>query len=166
MRVSIIVAVAENGVIGRGGALPWHLADDLRRFKQLTMGHTIVMGRRTWESIGRQLPGRRMIVVSRRSGYQAGGVKVATSLNVALTFAQGAGDDEAFVIGGAELFSEALDFAQRLYLTRVRAHVEGDTYLPEINVAQWRLVESEAREPDANNDFPFTFEIYDRESTE
>jgi dihydrofolate reductase len=162
MRVSIIVAAAENGVIGRGGTLPWHLADDLRRFKQLTMGHTIVMGRRTWESIARPLPGRRMIVVSRRSDYHAGDAQVVASLKGALSLAQAAGDSEALVIGGAELFREALSFAQRLYLTRVRAEVEGDTYLPEIDWVQWRLVESEPYAADKDNDFPFDFQIYDR----
>src|SRR5450755_1190664 len=108
MRVSILVAVAENGVIGRGGKLPWHLADDLRRFKQLTMGHTIVMGRKTWESIGRALPGRRMIVISRQAGYHVEGAQVAGSLENALQIAEAAGDDETFVIGGSEIYRLAL----------------------------------------------------------
>src|SRR5688500_5209285 len=113
MRISIIVAVAENGVIGRRGSLPWHLSDDLKRFKQLTMGHTIVMGRRTWESIGRPLPGRRMIVVSRQPGYATGvdGVQSASSLDEATSMAARAADDEAFVVGGASIYREVLPHA-------------------------------------------------------
>src|SRR5438128_10282597 len=113
MRISIIVAVAENGVIGRGGMLPWRLSDDLRRFKQLTMGHTIIMGRRTWESIGRALPGRRTVVVTRQPDYRTdeADVKIAASLDAALRIAEAAGDDEAFIIGGAELYRESLSRA-------------------------------------------------------
>src|SRR5580765_8192747 len=119
MRISIIVAVAENGIIGRGGGLPWRLSDDLRRFKQLTMGHTIIMGRRTWESIGRALPGRRTVVVSRSAGFRTNvdGVETTTSLDKALGIAEAAGDDEAFIVGGAELYRESLGRANRLYLT-------------------------------------------------
>jgi dihydrofolate reductase len=164
MRVSIIVAVAANGVIGRGGRLPWHLADDLRRFKRLTMGHTLIMGRRTWESIGRPLPGRRMIVVSRRPDYRAGvpGVDVARSLETALQLAAAAGDDEVFVIGGAEVFRDALPRANRLHWTRIHANVEGDVSLPAIPWHEWRLIESDSHAADAQNEHPFTFEVYER----
>lgn len=164
MRISIIVAVAENDVIGRGGQLPWRLSADLRRFKRLTMGHTIVMGRRTWESIGRQLPGRRMIVVSRQPGYEVGiaGVATAISLNEALRLAADAGEDEVFFIGGAELYREALTQAGRLYLTRVHAEVNGDTRFPPLELSQWRPIESEHHAADATNEFPFTFEVYER----
>jgi dihydrofolate reductase len=165
MRISIIVAVADNGVIGREGTLPWHLADDLRRFKQLTMGHTIVMGRRTWESIGRPLPGRRMIVVSRRGNYQTNGqdVAMARSLDDALKAAESKGDSEVFIVGGAELYREILPRADRLYITRVHANVEGDTVFPNTDFSQWRQVQSAAHSADAKNEFPFTFEIYERE---
>src|SRR5687767_13665497 len=135
MRVSIIAAVAENGVIGRDGTLPWHLSADLRRFKQLTMGHTIIMGRRTWESIARPLTGRRMIVVSRRHDYQVDieGVLLAANLDDALDRAVAHGKEETFIIGGAELYQDALRRADRLYLTRVGANVAGDTYFPPVN---------------------------------
>jgi dihydrofolate reductase len=164
MRISIIAAVAENGVIGRGGALPWHLSEDLRRFKRLTMGHTIVMGRRTWESISRQLPGRRMIVVSRQAGYNVDddAVDVAASLDDALLRAANAGDEEAFVIGGAELYREALSRADRLYITSVRADVIGDTYFPDIELNDWCLIESAEHYADAHNDHHYVFEVYDR----
>jgi dihydrofolate reductase len=162
MQVSIIVAVAENGVIGRGGALPWHLGDDLRRFKRLTMGHTLIMGRRTWESIGRPLAGRRIVVVTRHSSFRADGVETAASIDSAVEFAQQARDDEAFIVGGAEVYAQALSRATRLYLTRVHANVEGDAYFPDIDWSQWRQATSERRQADAKNDFPYSFEVYER----
>ena len=164
MRISIIAAVAQNGVIGRGGKLPWHLPDDLRRFKRLTMGHTIVMGRRTWESIGRPLPGRRTIVVSQQPQYrvEAQGVEVAASLDDALRNAKTADDDEVFIVGGAELYRGALPRSDRLYLTRVLATLEGDTYFPEIDWRRWRLDESEMHDADDRNDHRVSFEIYER----
>lgn len=162
MRVSILVAVAENGVIGRGGKLPWHLGDDLKRFKQLTMGHTIVMGRKTWESIGRALPGRRNVVISRQAGYDAVGADVVTSLENALQVAELAGDEEAFIIGGAEVYRLTMSRAERLYVTRVLAEVEGDAHLSDFRGPDWRLVESAPHGADAKNDFPFVFEVYQR----
>ena len=164
MRISIIVAVAENGVIGRGGELPWRLPADLGRFKRLTMGHTVIMGRRTWESIGRPLPGRRMIVVSRQPDYRVGdsNIKIAGSLHQALQLAEASRDDEAFVIGGAELFREALPLADRLYYTRVRAAIAGDTHFPEVNWDEWQLVESSDHGSDGKNEYPFTFETHER----
>jgi dihydrofolate reductase len=164
MRISIIVAVAENGVIGREGKLPWRLPADLGRFKRLTMGHTVIMGRRTWESIGRPLPGRRMVVVSRQADYQIDEDNVATvgSLNQALNLAEAAGDDEAFIIGGAELFREGLPLAGRLYRTYVRAGVAGDTHFPEVNWNEWQLVESSDHGSDGKNEYPFAFETHER----
>jgi dihydrofolate reductase len=164
MRISIIVAVAENGVIGRNGKLPWDLPDDLKRFKKLTMGHPIILGRRTWESIGRPLPGRRMIVVSRQAGYHAGpdGVSSAVSLDAALLVAANTGANEVFVIGGAELYRAALPRTDRLYITRVHAVVAGDTHFPLSELHGWRCIESEPHDADAVHDFPFSFEIYER----
>jgi dihydrofolate reductase len=164
MRISIIAAVAENGVIGCGGQLPWHLSDDLRRFKQLTVGHTIVMGRRTWESIGRALPGRRTVVVSRRPAYSVDvdGVQVAASLDAALGNGAAAGDDEVFIVGGAELYREALPRADRLYITRVLAHVAGDACFPEFDETRWRKVSVDHRAADAKNQYPVNFECHER----
>ena len=164
MRVSIIAAVSENGVIGRNGKLPWHLSEDLRRFKRLTMGHTIVMGRRTWESIGRPLPRRRMIVVSRTAGFQTGvdGVLSAASLDDALRMAEAAADEEAFVVGGAQLYREALPRADRLYLTRVCAEVDGDTRFPAYDQTDWRQIAAESRDADSRNEYPYRFEVYER----
>jgi dihydrofolate reductase len=141
-RISIIAAVAENGVIGRDNRMPWHLSDDLKRFKALTMGHHIVMGRRTWESLGRPLPGRTSVVVTRDPTFAAPGCLVAHSLDEAIGLC---GDDaEVFVIGGGEVYRQALPIADRIYLTEIKADFEGETMFPPMDRGDW--VES-AREP-------------------
>jgi dihydrofolate reductase len=162
MRISLIAAMAENGVIGRGGQLPWHLSADLQRFKRLTMGHTIIMGRKTWESIGRPLPGRRMVVVTRQAGYRADGVTVVGSLQDAFASARAAGDEEAFVIGGAEVYRQALPFTDRIYMTLVLAEVEGDTKFPDVDWETWARTESESIEADADNEFAHLFYVFER----
>ncbi|HEV8581434.1 MAG TPA: dihydrofolate reductase [Thermoanaerobaculia bacterium] len=164
MRVSLIVAVADNGVIGRGGGLPWHLSADLQRFKRLTMGHTLIVGRRTWESIGRALPGRRMLVVSGQPAALAlpPGVRGMGSLEEALADAAAAGDEEVFVGGGAELFAAALPRADRLYLTQVHAAVAGDTRLPPLDLAGWREVERVEVPADDRNEHATTYRLLDR----
>jgi len=162
MRISIIVAAAENDVIGRGNELPWRLSADLRRFKRLTMGHHIVVGRRTWESIGRPLPGRTMLVVSRSAPALPDGVRSATSLDEALAVARGAGESEVFVAGGAEIYRLGLPLADRIHLTRVHREVDGDVSLPPIDFEGWALVNSEAGVVDGKNLLPHTFETYER----
>jgi dihydrofolate reductase len=127
-RLILIAAVARNGVIGRDGGMPWHLSDDLRRFKQLTLGHPVLMGRRTWESLGRALPGRRNIVVSRQPHWHAAGAEHASSLDDALRLVADA--PQAFVIGGAQLYADALPRADVLELTEIDADVDGDTRFP------------------------------------
>ncbi len=133
--------MASNRVIGINNSLPWHLPEDLKYFKRTTMGHTIIMGRKTWESIGRPLPGRTSIVVSANPDYQAEGAKVVNSLEDACRVAEGIslidGSDEAFIIGGAGLYAAALPKADRFHLTRVHADVEGDTSLPEFEESEW-----------------------------
>lgn len=141
MRVSAIVAMGTNRAIGLEGALPWRLPEDLRRFKRLTLGHTLVVGRKTYESIGRPLPGRRMVVLTRQPGWSAEGVQVARSLEEALELA--AGDEEVFIAGGAEVYREALPRVQRLYLTVLERDYRGDTFFPEVDLSAWRLVERE-----------------------
>jgi len=162
MRLSLIVAASRNGMIGRGGQLPWHLSADLKRFRRLTTGHTIVMGRRTWESIGRPLPERRSIVISRNPAFTAPGATVVSSLDAALEAA--GGDEEVFVIGGAEIYRLALPRAERLYLTRIDADFDGDTYLPGIDSAHWKLVEQvDSNEAEtAAAGFPYSFLEYER----
>ena len=162
MRMSLIAAMAANRVIGRDNRLPWHLPADLKRFKRLTMGHTLIMGRKTFESIGRPLPGRSTVVVTRQAGYAPPGVRVAHSVREALDLSEG---EEAFVAGGAEIFQETLPVADRLYLTLIEKEFEGDTFFPDFDPSEWRLVEEERHEPhesDTEVPYGYTFQIYDR----
>lgn len=160
MRVSAILAAATNGVIGLEGQLPWRLRTDVRRFKRLTTGHHVVMGRRTWEEIGcRPLPGRTCVVLSRRSGFEAPGAEVQRSLEAAIEAARRAGEDELFVIGGAGLFSAAFRFADRVYLTRVLADVEGDTVVDLSPLDGWRLERSEDVPAGSEDDHATRFEV-------
>lgn len=154
--------MTENRLIGRGGQLPWRLSADLKRFKSLTMGHHLVMGRKTFESIGRPLPGRTSIVLTRQSkpGPFAPEIAIAASLDDALAKARG--DEEVFVVGGAEIYALALPRTERLYVTWVDADVEGDTFFPELDLSQWRLASEEAHPADAKNDYPTRFAVYDR----
>ena len=142
-RLSLIVAMAKNRVIGANNRIPWHLPDDLKMFKRLTMGHHIVMGRKTYESIGRLLPGRTTVIVTRQRGYVVAGAIIAHSLHDAINAA--ARDDEIFVIGGAELFREALPIADRIHLSLVDAEPAGDTWMPEFDRSQWAEVSSEEK---------------------
>ncbi len=160
MMLSLIVAMDERGLIGRAGGLPWHLPADLRHFKQTTLGKPVVMGRRTWESIGRPLPERRNLVVSRSPGFAAEGAETVPSLDEAL--ARCAGEPEAVVIGGAGLYAAALPHARRLYLTRVHGCFEGDVYFPHWNPGEWRERERVERPADERNPYALTFSLLER----
>jgi dihydrofolate reductase len=154
-RISLIAAMAANRAIGLDGGLPWRLPADLKRFKELTMGHTLVMGRKTYDSIGRPLPGRPTIVVTRQPDWQRDGVTVAHSLADALARA---GGEEVFVAGGEEIFRQSLDRAGRIYLTRIERDFPGDTFFPEFEGPAWRRIEREEHgEP-----FRFAFEMWER----
>jgi dihydrofolate reductase len=158
--VSIIAAVAANGVIGRDGDLPWHLPSDLRHFKRTTMGHFLIVGRKTWEEVGKPLPGRTMVVVTRDRGLRIDDVIVVHSLKEALEAARG--DDEVFVAGGGEIYRQALPLADRVYMTRIHADFEGDTIFPELDRNEFRLVERSDHEPDDRDPFPYSFLVYER----
>ena len=158
-RLSLIVAMARNRVIGRDGKLPWHLPADLKRFRALTMGHHILMGRKTWESIGRPLPGRTSIVITRTPGYAAPGANVVHSLSEALESARGG--SEVFVIGGAEVYRDALPLADRIYLTELQAEYEGDVLFPAFAAGQWRAGKREHHPADGDRP-AWDFVIYDR----
>lgn len=158
--ISLIVAAAENDVIGRDGALPWRLSDDLRRFKTLTMGKPLIMGRRTRESIGRPLPGRQNIVITRNPGYRAEGSDVVCSLDAALAAAGDA--PEVMVIGGAEIYRQFLPLAGRIYLTRVHTVIAGDTFLPAMDPAEWKEVARTRHPADPRNDFETSFITLER----
>ena len=158
--LALIAALARNRVIGHDNRLPWHLPADLRFFKQTTMGKPLLMGRRTWESIGRPLPGRRMIVLSRDPVYQAPGCVVARSLDDALEKAGAV--SEVMVIGGAMLYEQTLPLAKRLYLTRVEADAPGDAWFPDWDERKWRLVWEEAQPADADHAWPYRFQQWER----
>jgi dihydrofolate reductase len=160
MRVTLIAAVSENGVIGRGNALPWHLPADLQRFKRLTTGHAVVMGRKTWESIRRPLPHRRNIVISSAPGFQPTGATVVRSLPAAIEAARDLA--EVFAIGGSRVFEAALPLTDRLELTRVHAQVPGDVFFPKIDFSEWKLVAEERHPADGDHAYPFSFLTYDR----
>ena len=156
---SIIVAVAENGVIGDRNALLWHISEDLKHFKSLTTGHPVVMGRKTFESLGRPLPNRTNVVISRQE-IALPGCRVVHSLDEALALFPE--EEEVFVIGGAQIYAEALPRADRFYLTRVFRAYEGVTRFPEWNEEEWRLVESESFPPGKEYPWPFAFERWER----
>lgn len=157
--ISIIVAASENNVIGNQGALPWRLSDDLKRFKSLTMGKPIVMGRKTWDSIGKPLPGRKNIVITRQPGFVAEGCDVVSSVAEALAAAGDA--DEIMVIGGSEIYALFMPLAGRVYLTRVHADVEGDVGFPVLDTDTWRLVSDERHSADEKNQYEYSFLRYD-----
>ncbi len=163
--IALIVAMDENGVIGRNNALPWHLPEDLRYFRRMTMGKPVVMGRKTWESIGKPLPGRANIVVSRNPSYKAEGAVCFTTLAEALAHAQNValidGASEVMVIGGAQLYQQALSQASVLYLTRVHAKVDGDAVL-NLDLSAWQLTSDEKHESSGENPYPYSFQRYHR----
>jgi len=163
MTISIIVAASRNNVIGAGGDLPWRLSDDLKRFKATTMGKPIVMGRKTWDSIGRRLPGRQNVVITRQAGFAADGCDIVASQEEAIAVTAGA--EEVMVIGGSQVYELFLPVAERLYLTRVHAEVEGDAFFPAIDASEWRLVDDEPHSADDRNAFDFSFRIYERAAT-
>jgi dihydrofolate reductase len=157
MKLTLVVAAAENNVIGRDGDLPWRLPADLAHFKSVTMGLPIVMGRRTWESIGRPLPGRENIVVSRNPAYVAEGARLVGSLEKAVEHARSAGAPELMVIGGAGLYAAALPVADRILLTRVHADIAGDTLMPSMDPEDWEIAEVRERPADDRNPHRLSF---------
>ena len=160
MQVNLVVAMARNRVIGRAGTLPWHLPLDLQRFKQITLGFPLVMGRVTHQSIGRALPGRSNIVVTRNREYRAAGCMVVTSLDAALEFALPAA--HAMVIGGRALYAAALSNAQRIYLTEVHAAIDGDVHFPEYDPGAWREQAREFHARDERHAYDFSFVVLER----
>ena len=158
----MIVAAAENGVIGVDNRLPWRLPADLQRFKRLTMGHHLIMGRKTYESIGRPLPGRITVVLTRSAGIDVPGVLVARSLDDAFAQAAARDDDEPFVCGGADVYAQALGACDRCYLTVVQRQYTGDAIFPGLDADKWQLVDSESH---LEGELPYRFETWDRRRT-
>ena len=163
LRISLIVATAKNGIIGSNNQMPWHLPADFAYFKRITLGHPVIMGRKTFEAIGRALPGRRNIVVSRNPYFRADGAEVATSLEAAISACQlPHASEEIFVIGGATLYAQALSRADRLYITEVDATPEGDTLFPSRDPNLWREIARERQEADARNVYAMQFVVFER----
>lgn len=160
MIVSIVVAIAEDNAIGKDNQLLWHLPADLKHFKDITSGHTIIMGRKTYDSIGRPLPNRRNIVITRNRELELPGTEITNSLDEALALCEGTG--EVFIIGGAELYNHALGLTNRIYLTRVHQTYEADTFFPEIDVEEWKEVSTENHLPDEKNKVAYTFSTLER----
>jgi dihydrofolate reductase len=159
-RITLIVAVADTGVIGRDNQLPWHLPDDLKRFKRLTLGKPIVMGRKTFESIGKPLPGRPNIVVTRATNYRREGVTIAHSADDAVAAAGDVG--EIMIIGGSDVFRAFLPRAARIHLTRVHGEIAGDVMWPALDTREWEVVERETHDADERHVFSMTFEVWEK----
>jgi dihydrofolate reductase len=157
MIISLIVAMDENRAIGMQNRIPWYLPDDLKRFKTLTMGHHIIMGRKTFESIGQPLAGRTMVVITRQQDYQSDNCLVVHSLNEAINLVMDRGETEAFIIGGGEIFKQSLDLAERIYLTIVHTTVQATTFFPEFDQNMWTEIECSHHHADLKHRFPFTF---------
>jgi dihydrofolate reductase len=166
MLISLIVAMTENRVIGLNGAMPWHLSEDLKHFKRVTMGAPIIMGRKTFDSIGRALPGRANIVITHDTNYVAEGVDVVHDLESAIEKAScdevNQGKDEMFIIGGAQIYTLALAQADRLYLTEIHQSFAGDTYFPEIRTMDWHETERGSRNPETLNGPAYSFVVFER----
>lgn len=165
--ISLIVAVAENGVIGRDGTMPWRLSTDLKRFKSITVGHPVIMGRKTWDSLKKPLPERANIIITRDKSFSREGAIVAHSFSEARKLAEEeavkAETDEIFVIGGGAIFKEALPFADRMYVTEILSSVEGDTFFPPFNPENWRALSSEMVPEGPKDTFPTRFVVYERQ---
>ena len=161
----MIVAMADDRVIGQNNRLTWHMPADLKHFKRLTMGHTLIMGRKTFESIGKPLKGRSTIVVSRRQHYEAEGCEVAGSLQEAIDMAKP--DQDVFIAGGGQIYEQAMTMKQvsTIYLTRIYGHFSGDTYFPEIDQSEWTLTSKVDHEPDEANRYPYSFMVYQRKES-
>lgn len=162
MRISFIVAKAENNVIGINNKLPWHLKDDLQNFKKLTMGHHILMGRKTFESIGKPLPGRLSLVISSDPKANTESVFWFNSIFRAIKQAERNGESELFIIGGEKIFKYALSLVDRIYLTEVKGDVKGDTYFPQLSLKNWKKVSESQFEKNTDNDHAFSIQILDR----
>jgi dihydrofolate reductase len=160
--INILLAASENNVIGKDNKIPWRLPADTRYFKNLTINNVVIMGRKTLDSLGKPLPNRENIVITRQPDYQAEGVTVVHSIGAALEKAKEFPGKEIFIIGGEEICRQALPFVERIYLTRIHAHVDGDTFFVMPDNDEWQLVSSDKHEPDAQNKFAYDFEVYRR----
>lgn len=162
MKISLIAAIDERGGIGKDGRLPWHLTDDLKNFRRLTMGHHVLMGRKTYQSAEGKMPGRKLIVLSRDPKFHPADAQVVASLDAGIQLARAPGEKELFVIGGAQVFTQALPLADRFYLTRVRTDADCDVFFPEFDETQWSLVEQKDFVAGGKNDHDFSISLLEK----
>ena len=162
MNVSIIAAVSKNFVIGYKGIIPWHIPEDLKRFKKITSGHHIIMGRKTYEAIGHPLPDRTNVVITRNKKYKAQGCVIVNSFKEAIVFAKNNKEMEAFIIGGEQIYKLALPIADKIYLTRVHHNFKGDSFFPKINTDNWKEIYRQNHPKDKDNPFPNEFIIFEK----
>lgn len=162
MIVSAIVATAKNGVIGKDNNIPWYLSADLKYFKRTTLNHHIIMGRKSFQSIGRPLPKRTNVVVTRDPFFVASNCLIARSIEEALNLAYDNNETEAFIIGGGQIYAQSMPLWDKLYLTEVDLEVEGDVFFPKINPEEWRLVSVDPHQTDEKNEYDYTFKIFER----
>ena len=162
MIVSAIVAVAKNNVIGKDNDIPWYLPADLKYFKSRTMGHHIIMGRKSYESIGRPLPKRTNIIVTRNPFFIATNCLVVHSVEEALEIAHDNGEEEVFIIGGAQIYELSLPFLDKLYITEVDLEVEGEVFFPKLNMEEWKLISEDPRKAEGRNEYDYVFKVYER----
>lgn len=164
MPLSAIAAISQNNVIGKNNDLPWHIPADLKFFKETTMGHPVIMGRKTYESFKRALPGRTNIVITRQKGYELPDAEVVHELDAALERAKEIEQDEIFILGGAQIFEIALPLLDRIYITRIYEDFEGDTHFPELNLDEWQMVHIDPREPNEKNPYFYAFQTWERKT--
>ncbi len=161
MTISLIVAIAKNHVIGKNNQLIWHLPADLKYFKTMTLGHTVVMGRKTYDSMGKPLPGRQNVVITRQQNFQAEGVIIEPSLESALSNLK---EDEVFIIGGGEIFKQAIALVDKMYVTEINETFDGDVYFPAINHDEWELTDARPFAKDEKNKYDYSFNLYERKN--
>jgi len=161
MIISIIVAASQNNVIGKENKLPWHLPADMQYFKATTIGHHIIMGRSTWETLGKPLPGRTNIIVTRQEHYKADGCIIVANLKSAFTYAREHGETECFIIGGGDVFRQSLVWADKIYLTTIFHNFDGDTFFLQLNPDDWLLISEQRHLPDQKNRYAYAFKVYE-----
>jgi len=161
--ISLIVAMDSNGVIGKNNQLPWHLPADLKYFKEVTTNHPIVMGRKTRDSIGRNLPNRENVIITRDRNYECDGCTILHSIDELKVWSKSHNDKEIFIIGGAEIFKETMDIIDRLYITLIEEEFDGDTYFPTVDLEKWNLIKKQKGIQDSKNTYNYNFYIYDRD---
>lgn len=162
MIVSMIVAASQNDVIGKDNQLPWHMPADMKYFKQMTSGHCIIMGRKTFDALGKPLPNRTNIIITRQEDFTMEGCVVVNQLQAAVDAARDMGETECFIIGGGDIFIQALVWTDKIYLTRIHHEFEGDTFFPALNKGDWKETAAEKHLPDEKNKYAFSFLVYER----